>query len=742
MIGAPTSFEDSKALLDALTGGDDLMFALAVVFIASLLAYIALKHTKVSWYKLGAALGFYLVALLVIGIRLEQIWLVAAACVLLLLAAMVWLGNWADCKKKLERVAELADPMQPCCDDVAAFALIAGIRVKLLSSGQLAIFDRYCVFCHIALGNCGLAKNLLNEGVFEPAFKHFALGVIANGEGDYNQEKCELDAAFANAGQKSDPFVLLQLEHNQAVEHIDGGRYRTANDELEKLRLKVRRTGVRNKTFLNLLYENIVLNKTRLNASDGGAAEGWALIDEYAKTLDLDDGTDRGALFNMKLMFLRQLGAGRDEKAELFANEIAATLDGEGIPVEQRAVAMASLGRIAWADGLDPSRVLEYFGACDLDLKGLKPKDRVFVFKNLSILCETLATDDSCMIGINRIVSSYLESGMRQDLDAWERELPPEAIKQRALILRERAALCQLEGGGIERVAAYLEEAIALFEQGLLVMDALELRWGLAKCLVPVKPQDAKVLLFELEERLSSLGRQPFLGYPYYELSLCYGLLGMGSECRAAYSKAVSSETAMGHYAPPVRRDVVIAGFCARFYLMMEALDSPERLMPYLRTEEGRDWLGRYPKGMNVLSLSILLGRFLGLGLIPLERRMTDIGGGLALVTYWVTMPELRLVFDPSIKTADGRRGAVFLRDAHPLISQDSNFETLMQRRGFEALPVQIKLCDESELDVSDRVAVEDVLEALDIACKREHPSVAELLECYRDGCEDVSVEG
>ena len=112
------------------------------------------------------------------------------------------------------------------------------------------------------------------------------------------------------------------------------------------------------------------------------------------------------------------------------------------------------------------------------------------------------------------------------------------------------------------------------------------------------------------------------------------------------------------------------------------------------------------------------------------------------MVTYWVTMPELGLVFDPSINTADGRRGAVFLRDAHPLISQDSNFETLMQRRGFEALPVQIKLCDESELDAFDRVAVGDVLEALDIACKREHPSVAELLECYRDGCEDVPIEG
>lgn len=65
-----------------------------------------------------------------------------------------------------------------------------------------------------------------------------------------------------------------------------------------------------------------------------------------------------------------------------------------------------------------------------------------------------------------------------------------------------------------------------------------------------------------------------------------------------------------------------------------------------------------------------------------------------------------------------------------------------MQRRGFEALPVQVKLCDESELDVSDRVAVGDVLEALDIGCKREHPSIAELLEHYRNGCENVPIGG
>lgn len=50
------------------------------------------------------------------------------------------------------------------------------------------------------LDNCGLAKNLLNIGILELVFKHFALGVIANGEGDYGQAKRELSSAMLCEG--------------------------------------------------------------------------------------------------------------------------------------------------------------------------------------------------------------------------------------------------------------------------------------------------------------------------------------------------------------------------------------------------------------------------------------------------------------------------------------------------------------------------------------------------------------
>ena len=62
-------------------------------------------------------------------------------------------------------------------------------------------------------------------------------------------------------------------------------------------------------------------------------------------------------------------------------------------------------------------------------------------------------------------VAAYYENGMSHDLDAWERTLPSEALRLRAQILRERAALCQVKGGNGSQVASYLDEAVRLLEQ-------------------------------------------------------------------------------------------------------------------------------------------------------------------------------------------------------------------------------------------------------------------------------------
>lgn len=724
-----------------MTGGDPVVFAMAVAFLGALAVWFTFKFIKVRWYKLGAGLiiGFLLLGVYGIGAGLIQ--LTAVAAVFLVVVSALWFLCWVDCRKRLQRIVDFADPMLPSFDVIASFAEMGRIDSGWLTSKQLVTLNRYRVFCHIALGNCSVAKTLLNEGDFEPVFKHFALGVIAEGAGDYKQSRVELDRAFASNLEVADPFTVLQLEHNRAIAHINEGQFRVADGDLERVRAKVKAGGLCNKGFLNLLYENLVLNKTRLGLPNGGAAEGWALIDEYAKTLKSDDGFDRSTFFNLKLLFLRQLGAGRKDKADLFEGEISDTLNDGNLAEEQRTVAMASLGRIAWADGLDPTRVLDYFGTCDFGLDGLRPSNRIYVFKNLSIMLGALSTSHPGLAKIAGIVASYYENGIQHDLDLWERELPSEAIKLRVQILRERAALCQAKGDDA-RAAGYLEEAILLLERSLLIMDALEVRLELVKCLIPFEPEEAKRHLPAIEERLTSFDKQPALGYPYYELSLCYGLLGFRHECRAAYEKAASFNTSMDHYVPGVRGEVAMASFCARFYLMLDVLDSADRVRPLLRTDEGRLWLDAYPDGVSSLSLVILTGRFFGYeGCIPVARRTTVIGDSLLLACFWLAMPEFDLAFDPGIKGTVGERGGVFLHSRHPLVAPDSNFEVLMRRQGLEPLPLEGKPCDESEMGEGERIAVADVLDALDIVCKNKQPTIEELGRCYSCGCLYIPIE-
>ena len=121
--------------------------------------------------------------------------------------------------------------------------------------------------------------------------------------------------------------------------------------------------------------------------------------------------------------------------------------------------------------------------------------------------------------------------------------LPPEAILRRSQVLRERAALALMVGENVERAVSYTDEAIGLLEGSLQVMAALECRWQLARLTLYDKPEVAKMQLSIAEERLATLNKQPSLGYPYLEMSLCYALLGMRAECRGAYERAAGFET-------------------------------------------------------------------------------------------------------------------------------------------------------------------------------------------------------
>lgn len=392
---------------------------------------------------------------------------------------------------------------------------------------------------------------------------------------------------------------------------------------------------------------------------------------------------------------------------------------------------------------LAPAPVLNFFEGCDRILCVSDPDARYYAHMNLRAMLSGLAVDDRSLNTLAESVMRYFKDGdAEHDLDVMEDGLPPEAILRRSQVLRERAALALMVGENVERAVSYTDEAIGLLEGSLQVMAALECRWQLARLTLYDKPEVAKMQLSIAEERLATLNKQPSLGYPYLEMSLCYALLGMRAECRGAYERAAGFETPMSHYAPGIRINITAAAFCARFYMLTEMLGNPEEVCPLLKTREGRAWLSRYPK-VSSLSKTLLCGKFLGYGdVVPAMTRLFLDEAGKLYAETWLVVQEIGLAFDLDSRKPGEEYGLVVEIQRHPLVADDDALARVAVQHGYTVLGARLDLCNEDLLGVDDAAAVFDVLDALGILAEGRVPTLEDIMKSYLESCVDVPAGG
>lgn len=737
------AFQDILAAIDAITGPDPVLSVLAVSIVVALALLWLWKQALARFYKAGISVAALAFVALFASVRFSVLWLAGVTSAFLAVCLFALPINYFWCAQRLDDIIGKADPALPDCDYAAAFRLMNSVDRNRLSRRQLACLDKDRVFCNIYLGNNGVAKKMLEDENLEPAFRHFALHIIADAACDRTGSQAELESALAEKSDKTDPFIKVQLWHNRAVSYVVNGQFKVADDEFKKTYREVKRLGVRNKSFLLLLFENATLNKAKIGLPDGGVEEGWGLIEECEKALAPIDPNDLGQLFNLRLLFMRQIGANIGDRNELYLAEAESTLSNASLSEQQRVVAMASLGRIAWADGLNPAPVLDFFDGCDRFSRVSDPDARYYAHMNLRAMLSGLAVGDRFPSALAESVMRYFrDGGAEHDLDAMEDGLPPEAILRRSQVLRERAALALMVGESVERAVSYADEAIGLLEGSLQVVAALECRWQLARLTLYDNPEVAKLQLSIAEERLAALNKQPSLGYPYFEMSLCYALLGMRAECRGAYERAAGFETPMGHYAPGIRINRTAAAFCARFYMLTEMLGNPEEVRPLLKTREGRAWLSRYPNASS-LSKTLLCGRFLGYGdFVPAMTRLFLDEAGKPYAETWLVIQEIGLAFDLDARKPGEEYGLVFEIQKHPLVADGDALARVVARRGHTVLDARCDLCNEGVLGVDDATAVFDVLEALDILAEGRAPTLEDVMKSYLESCVDVPAGG
>lgn len=736
------AFQDILAAIDIVTGPDPAHSILAFSIVVGLFLLWLRKQALARFYKAGIYVAALASDALFASVKLSLLWLAGVASPFLALSLFALLVNYFWCAQQLDDIVDKADPSLPECDYVAAFRLMNAVDRDRLSRMQLTCLDKDRIFCNIYLGNNGVAKRMLENENLEPAFRHFALHIIADAACDRAGSQAELESALAEKTDKTDPFITVQLWHNRAISYVVNGQFKVADDEFKKTYREAKRLGVRNKSFLLLLFENAALNKTKIGLPDGGVKEGWGLIEECEKALAPIGPNDFGQLFNLRLLFMRQIGTSIEDRNKLYLVEVKNTLSNASLSEQQRVVAMASLGRIAWSDGLDPAPVLNFFARCDRFLCVSDPDARYYAHKNLSAMLSGLAVNDRFPNTLAESVMRYFKDGdAEHDLDVMEDGLPPEAILRRSQVLRERAALALMVGESVERAVSYTDEAIGLLERSLQVMAALECRWQLARLTLYDKPEVAKFQLSIAEERLAALNKQPSLGYPYFEMSLCYALLGMRAECRVAYERAAGFETPMGHYAPGIRINRT-AAFCARFYILTEMLGNPEEVCPLLKTREGRAWLSRYPK-VSSLSKTLLCGKFLGYGdFVPAMTRLFLDEAGKLYAETWLVVQEIGLAFDLDSRKPGEEYGLVFEIQRHPLIADGDALARVAARRGHTVLDARLNQCNKDLLGADDATAVFDVLDALGILAEGRVPTLEDIMKSYLESCVDVPASG
>lgn len=737
------AFQDILAAIDIVTGPDPAHSILAFSIVVGLFLLWLRKQALARFYKAGIYVAALASDALFASVKLSLLWLAGVASPFLALSLFALLVNYFWCAQQLDDIVDKADPSLPECDYVAAFRLMNSVDRDRLSRMQLTCLDKDRIFCNIYLGNNGVAKRMLENENLEPAFRHFALHIIADAACDRAGSQAELESALAEKTDKTDPFITVQLWHNRAISYVVNGQLKVADDEFKKTYREAKRLGVRNKSFLLLLFENAALNKTKIGLPDGGVKEGWGLIEECEKALAPIGPNDFGQLFNLRLLFMRQIGTSIEDRNKLYLVEVKNTFSNASLSEQQRVVAMASLGRIAWSDGLDLAPVLNFFARCDRFLCVSDPDARYYAHKNLSAMLSGLAVNDRFPNTLAESVMRYFKDGdAEHDLDVMEDGLPPEAILRRSQVLRERTALALMVGESVERAVSYTDEAIGLLERSLQVMAALECRWQLARLTLYDKPEVAKLQLSIAEERLAALNKQPSLGYPYFEMSLCYALLGMRAECRVAYERAAGFETPMGHYAPGIRINKTAAAFCARFYILTEMLGNPEEVCPLLKTREGRAWLSRYPK-VSSLSKTLLCGKLLGYGdFVPAMTRLFLDEAGKLYAETWLVVQEIGLAFDLDSRKPGEEYGLVFEIQRHPLIADGDALARVAARRGHTVLDARLNQCNKDLLGADDATAVFDVLDALGILAEGRVPTLEDIMKSYLESCVDVPAGG
>ena len=644
-----------------------------------------------------------------------------------------------DIDERLEVAVHNIDQRNFYADPLKALEAIKAINIDCLFGMQVERYWRYYIDIQVALGNNRMAKDFLEEksniNKVTNAYRHFTLHLIEHQNANLAESYEHIHKAMAFKDSKdTDIMTVLQLEHNRAMVHVDNGRYLLADEELNSIRRTVNKKQIRNRDFLNVLYENISLNKTRLNLPDNGWEAGIKAINEYEKFLDTDSICDSRDVFRMRLLLFRQLSVGAEVLITLIEGRLFHIVNSRRISGPQKLIELISLLNDAWVDQINPTKILDRIASLIQETNSLPPAGRYSYVSLLFEFFQYVDPDkvklDPSLDYLNNYAKKYIASQAWPDLDAALAATPEEA-KSIRIDLHSKRAFLALISGNRELAKSNLMAAINLAEDNCLELDAMGLRLKLASSLVYSDPATTISLVERTMWSTEALATFPSLGYIYIRSAYCYALLNKKEECLAAYEKYKKSRTNLNHYGPGIGNELLTTLVCVRFFAFMNGID---RLIECDKPAEQYtssvvDWIHNYPR-VDSLMACVLVGSYLGFnqGCRIYQRASYDSNGDSITQKCWIYIPQIDASFDPLLQCDDHTRfGCVFPGNKHPALTMtlEGSAESIADAPQYAPGSLEV-------INKDQQMTVKPLLDAIQGQIEADVPTIEEILNAQK----------
>lgn len=646
---------------------------------------------------------------------------------------------YCDIDERLEVAVQNIDQRNFYADPLKALEAIKAINIDCLFGKQVERYWRYYIDIQVALGNNRMAKDFLEEksniNKVTDAYRHFALHLIEHQNANLAESYEHIHKAMAFKDSKdTDIMTVLQLEHNRAMVHVDNGQYLLADEELNSIRRTVNKKQIRNRDFLNVLYENISLNKTRLDLPDNGWEAGIKAISEYENFLDTDSICDSRDVFRMRLLLFRQLSVGAEVLNTLIEARLFHIVNSRKISGPQKLIELISLLNDAWVDQINPTKILDRVASLIQEANSLPPAGR---YSYVSLLFEFFQYVDPDKVKLNpsldylnNYAKKYIASQACPDLDAALAAAPEEA-KSIRIDLHSKRAFLALISGSRELAKSNLMAAINLAEDNCLELDAMGLRLKLASSLVYSDPATTISLVERTMRSTEALATFPSLGYIYIRSAYCYALLNKNEECLAAYEKYKKSRTNLNHYGPGIGNELLTTLVCLRFFAFMNGIDRLIKCDEPAEqfTSSVVDWIHDYPCVDSIMAC-VLVGSYLGINqdYRIYQRASFDSNGDSITQKCWMYIPQIDASFDPLMQRDDHARfGCVFPGNKHPALTMtlEGSAESIADTPQYAPGSLEV-------LNKDQQMTEKSLLDAIQGQIEADAPTIEEILNAQK----------